>query len=137
MKRQSATILIIDTHGRALAVSRGTNTRDLGMPGGWVEPGETGEQAAARELWEETGLWVEPGDLEPIYQQGGCTTFTTRPGGTIRGDADPAHPDRLILEPKGSHWEGYPGFVPIADLARPSSTFWKSNLRMLRDLGLL
>jgi len=136
MKRSSSTILVIDRLGRALAVSRGADTRDLGMPGGWVERGETGAQAAARELWEETGLRVDPNDLEPIYQQAGCTTFTTRRDGAIFGHADPRSGE-MILEPQGAHWEGYPMFVPVADLARPSSTFGKSNRRMLRDLGLL
>ena len=136
MSRQSATVLVIDRHGRALSVSRGHDTLDLGMPGGWVESGATVAQAAARELWEETGLRVDARDLEPIYQQGSCTTFTTRPGAGIYGHASP-RTGEMILEPQGEHWEGHAAFVPVEALARPTSTFGVSNRRMLRDLGLL
>jgi len=38
------------------------------IPGGFVEPGETLEEAARRELWEETGL--QPGHLEQLHTFG-------------------------------------------------------------------
>ncbi|MFU0503400.1 NUDIX hydrolase [Pseudaminobacter sp. NGMCC 1.201702] len=54
--------------GRLLLVKRG-QAPSLGFyafPGGRVEPGETDEAAAARELCEETGL--EVGDLSPLRE---------------------------------------------------------------------
>ena len=38
------------------------------LPGGFVEPGETLEAAARRELWEETGL--EPAHMEQLHTFG-------------------------------------------------------------------
>jgi 8-oxo-dGTP pyrophosphatase MutT (NUDIX family) len=38
-------------------------------PGGGVEPGETIEQAATRELWEETGLRIAPDQLGPVVAE--------------------------------------------------------------------
>jgi 8-oxo-dGTP diphosphatase len=57
--------VIHDTQGRLLLVRR---AHDPGkglwsLPGGRVEPGENDAEALARELFEETGLTVEPGRL--------------------------------------------------------------------------
>ncbi|WP_350308812.1 NUDIX hydrolase [Sanguibacter hominis] len=65
--RSAARVLVIDDEGRALLV-RG---HDLDQPerswwftvGGGIDEGETPREAAARELWEETGMRVAPGDL--------------------------------------------------------------------------
>lgn len=58
----AAVALVRDGAGRLL-VCRRAHEPGLGrwsLPGGVIEPGETGEQAAAREVAEETGLVLAP-----------------------------------------------------------------------------
>lgn len=55
-KKQAACCLITNPDGRVLAVSRCDDPTMFGLPGGKVDAGETPEQAAIRELREETGL---------------------------------------------------------------------------------
>ena len=62
----AATCLLILTDGDRVLLGRklrGFGTGYLVAPGGHVEPGETHEEAAVRETWEETGLVAS--DLEP------------------------------------------------------------------------
>lgn len=54
---RSAGGLVFDESGRVLLVERADG--GYGLPKGHVEPGETAEQAAVRELREETGYVVE------------------------------------------------------------------------------
>lgn len=63
----SATGLVYDEHGRLLLV-RHSNGGVWVAPGGAVDPGETPQDAVVREVWEETGLHVEPASL--------CGTFS-------------------------------------------------------------
>lgn len=57
--------VVRDESGRVLLVRRGhAPSQGLwSVPGGRIEPGETPEQAAAREVREETGLQVRVGRL--------------------------------------------------------------------------
>ncbi len=50
-----ATVLVLNHHGEVLMIRR-SDTGDWGVPGGSMELGETIEQAARRELREETNL---------------------------------------------------------------------------------
>lgn len=55
-------VLIFNEAGEVLMEERSDN-RCWGFPGGAVEPGERTEEAAVREVREETGLVIEPADL--------------------------------------------------------------------------
>lgn len=54
-------VLVFDDMGRMLCVRRDNNPGRgmLGLPGGFVDPGETLEAAAQREVMEETGAKIE------------------------------------------------------------------------------
>ncbi len=64
-KKNAACCLIVGEDGRVLAVSRKDDPTAFGLPGGKIDPGETAEQAAARELTEETGLTAIT--LRPVF----------------------------------------------------------------------
>ena len=64
-----AAAALIDSERRILLTQRPQGKAMAGLwefPGGKVEPGETPEAALVRELVEEVGLIVAPGDLEPF-----------------------------------------------------------------------
>jgi len=76
-EKQAACCLILSDDGHVLAVSRKDDPSAFGMPGGKVDPGETAEQAAARELQEETGLTATSLRQVFVRREGDGYTTTT------------------------------------------------------------
>ena len=68
-----AAICVVPRDGQVLMIRRGTDIGYglWGLPGGYVDRGEVVERAAAREVWEETGLEVETGDLIGLFSEAG------------------------------------------------------------------
>jgi 8-oxo-dGTP pyrophosphatase MutT (NUDIX family) len=59
--------VVVDDDGRALILQRRDNGR-WEPPGGVLEHGETIDDGLRREVFEETGLKIEPGPLTGVYQ---------------------------------------------------------------------
>ncbi|MCK0470073.1 NUDIX hydrolase [Halalkalibacter sp. APA_J-10(15)] len=62
----AASMIVIDDEGRVLLQHR-TDTNTWGLPGGFMELGESIEEAARRELKEETGLTVHGMELFDVF----------------------------------------------------------------------
>jgi len=72
--RRAARVLLIDATGRTLLLHGGDPAQPGRLwwftPGGGLNEGETPAQGAARELFEETGLRVDPADLgSPVHSE--------------------------------------------------------------------
>ena len=63
----SVAAVITDGHDRALLIQRADNGR-WEPPGGVLELGETIHEGLRREVREETGLVIEPGQLTGVYK---------------------------------------------------------------------
>lgn len=66
--RASAAALIQNAEGRVLLVREGYGRRRWGPPGGSIDAGETPEEAAVREVSEETGLEVRMSETVASYR---------------------------------------------------------------------
>ncbi|MFC1436017.1 NUDIX domain-containing protein [Streptacidiphilus sp. N1-3] len=63
--RYTADVVCIREDGHILLIERGwpPHQGKLALPGGHVDPGESSLAAAAREVFEETGVRIHPADL--------------------------------------------------------------------------
>lgn len=97
---------------RVLAISRGEDLEDLGLPGGRVEPGESVAYGAMREMFEETG--VELVGVRPLFTARSDMHMTTtfEPIGLARW------PSMLASNP----FEGYVMWAEPGDLCRVTSS---------------
>jgi len=67
---------VFDDTGERLLLIRRADTGTWALPGGWVDPGQTPEDAVVRELFEETRLSVNAGSVIAVSSQ------LPRPGGS-------------------------------------------------------
>ena len=103
--------IVVDDKRRLLLVERGRDPYKgkFALPGGFVEYGETVENAVSRELEEETGLKAKPLEIVGVYSdpnrdpRGHTVTIVFRMG--YRGG-----------EPKGSDDAAAARFFPIDEL---------------------
>ncbi|MFT3711420.1 MAG: NUDIX hydrolase [Archangium sp.] len=91
MRGVDAVIVVIENErGEILGVSRPGLPDDVGLPGGSIDPGETPEQAALREVREETSLTVEvlPVETRPYHSHLVHVFRATRWSGTPRSSPE-------------------------------------------------
>jgi len=108
-----AVICVVPRDGQILMIRRGT---DLGyglwgLPGGYVDRGEVVEVAAAREVWEETGLVVETGDLVGLFSESGDPVMIAVYAARETGGTLEAGPEALEV--------GFFGVDALPELAFP------------------
>ncbi|WOX26107.1 nucleotide triphosphate diphosphatase NUDT15 [Streptomyces solicathayae] len=125
-----AGVIVTDPEGRVLLGLHPTGVWEL--PGGKVDPGESIERAAARELAEETTLEADPDDVEVVAilldtPNGAALTRMTAVTvvGAHRGTPAVAEPDKM------RRWEWFAPDALPAPLFVPSSQalkIWRPEL---------
>ena len=102
-----AVVCVVPRHGKVLMILRATDQGYglWGLPGGYVDRGEIVEQAAAREVWEETGLKVELGKLIGLFSESGNPVIVAVFAANEMGGELVPGPEALDV-----------GFFPVNDL---------------------
>jgi 8-oxo-dGTP diphosphatase len=95
-----AVAIVVERDGKVLLGKRGEHTRAAGkwsFPAGFVERGEVVEEAAMREVREETGFEIELGSLVGLISSTGETVVLAVYTGSIVGGAEHAGDDLTEL----------------------------------------
>ncbi|MFD5180193.1 NUDIX hydrolase [Nocardia sp. NPDC058379] len=100
MRRAGVTLCVVPGAGDVLSVIvmkrayRGRNAGQWGLPGGRLEPGETAEVAALRELREELNLTAKPADVLGLLDDFPATSgFAITPAVVTVDDIDSLRPN--------------------------------------------
>ena len=119
MKPPGACVIILDEEYRILILKRSSDSYWMpdkwGLPGGKIEEGETAEQAAIRETFEETQLQVQ--NLDPVLVDQMSAVFWTQ---SFTGDIqiDFEHSDwTWVNETELTSYEGIPYLCTLYDRA--------------------
>jgi 8-oxo-dGTP diphosphatase len=114
---------VVESEARVLLALR-RELRGWELPGGRAEPGEDERAALVREIREETGLAVEPGELVGEYRRRGFAAHRARVyrcrvlGGTLRPSADT--PAVAWFDPRALPDTLFPWFrTPLLDALGP------------------
>ena len=112
---------VVDDEGRILLVRHTYGRLNWELPGGMSEPGESVEQAALRELREETGLRARVEQLTGIYYEPETDQHHVVFRCLTQGVSAPAPSSSEISDC---------GFFSVDDLPRPISDF---TIRRIQD----
>lgn len=127
---RAACVIIQDSDGKILAISRGGDILDWSLPGGRVESGEAISDAAIRELYEETQCVISTDakvSFVAKYLSGRNTTYFY----LVEGDI--IVPNTLESIP----FEGYVDWKLPQELVTKYCTFGKIQLKLFKHLNIL
>ncbi|MFZ5815890.1 MAG: NUDIX hydrolase [Bacillota bacterium] len=114
MRERGAVIIIRDGEVALIRRSHGGSSYFL-FPGGMVETGETVEQAAVREAWEELGLHVTLGRLVAICERNSSLQYhflATIQGGEFGAGTG----EELHHSPESERGSYTPCWLPVKEL---------------------
>jgi 8-oxo-dGTP pyrophosphatase MutT (NUDIX family) len=121
----AVTLVCRDEQGRIL-LARHHDYDQWALPGGTIDPGETPADTAVREMWEETGLLVEPVRVLGVY--GGASFCITYPNGDQIASVDTVFECRVVGGKLAADQEEISElrYFSEVDLAKLPLPLWKS-----------